>query len=87
MHLGHLVDTSSVQVSDLPAAIQQSLKKGVVVDSEQAALDTVESYRDQIDMDKTDAAITADKAKAKSDSDQGASDSSQSDDASTSGGE
>ena len=87
MHLGHLVDTSSVQVSDLPAAIQQSLKKGVVVDSEQAALDTVESYRDQIDTDKTDAAITADKAKAKSDSDQGASDSSQSDDASTSGGE
>ena len=87
MHLGHLVDTSSVQVSDLPAAIQQSLKKGVAVDSEQAALDTVESYRDQIDMDKTDAAITADKAKAKSDSDQGASDSSQSDDASTSGGE
>ena len=87
MHLGHLVDTSSVQVSDLPAAIQQSLKKGVVVDSEQAALDTVESYRDQIDMDKTDAAITADKAKAKSDADQGASDSSQSDDASTSGGE
>ena len=87
MHLGHLVDTSSVQVSDLPAAIQQSLKKGVAVDSEQAALDTVESYRDQIDTDKTDAAITADKAKAKSDSDQGASDSSQSDDASTSGGE
>ena len=87
VHLGHLVDTSSVQVSDLPAAIQQSLKKGVAVDSEQAALDTVESYRDQIDMDKTDAAITADKAKAKSDSDQGASDSSQSDDASTSGGE
>ena len=87
VHLGHLVDTSSVQVSDLPAAIQQSLKKGVAVDSEQAALDTVESYRDQIDTDKTDAAITADKAKAKSDSDQGASDSSQSDDASTSGGE
>ena len=46
VHLGHLVDTSSVQVSDLPAAIQQSLKKGVAVDSEQAALDTVESYRD-----------------------------------------
>ena len=87
MHLGHLVDTSSVQVSDLPAAIQQSLKKGVVVDSEQAALDTVESYRDQIDMDKTDAAITADKAKAKSDSDQGASDSSQSAGATASGGE
>ena len=87
VHLGHLVDTSSVQVSDLPAAIQQSLKKGVAVDSEQAALDTVESYRDQIDTDKTDAAITADKAKAKSDSDQGASDSSQSAGATASGGE
>ena len=85
VHLGHLVDTSSVQVSDLPAAIQQSLKKGVAVDSEQAALDTVESYRDQIDTDKTDAAITADKAKAKSDSDQGASYSSQSAGATASG--
>ena len=87
IRLSHLVDTSSVQVSDLPAAIQQSLRKGVAVDSEQAALHTVESYRDQIDADKTDAAITADKAKAKSDSDQDTSDSSQSDASSTSGGE
>ena len=79
--LGHLVDTSSVQTEDLPAAVQQSLRVGLPVDSEQTAQSTVESYRDQIDTDKTDAAVTADRSKANSDS--STSDSSQSDDSSS----
>jgi protein phosphatase len=79
--MSHLVDTSSVQTEDLPAAVQQSLKDGLPVDSEQTAQSTVESYRDQIDTDKTDAAIAADRSKANSDS--SSSDSSGSDDSSS----
>ncbi|MGN0075630.1 MAG: Stp1/IreP family PP2C-type Ser/Thr phosphatase [Parafannyhessea sp.] len=66
--MGHLVDTSSVQTEDLPATVQQDLKEGVPVDSEQTAQSTVESYRDQIDTDKTDAAVTANRSQANSDS-------------------
>lgn len=79
--MSHLVDTSSVQLEDLPATVQQSLKDGLPVDSEQTAQSTVESYRDQIDTDKTDAAIAADRSTANSDS--STSDSSGSDDSSS----
>lgn len=62
--LSHLVETSTVNVADLPQATQDSLRDGVRVDSEQDALDTVESYRAQIDADKSAAAQTADQAQA-----------------------
>ena len=60
--LSHLVETSSVQVKDLPNAVQDSLCEGLRVDSEEAAHQTVESYRDQIDADKSSAAQTANKS-------------------------
>lgn len=60
--LSHLEGASSVQVSDLPEAVQKSLKDGVTVASEDEARLTVESYRDQIDSQKTAAADTAEKA-------------------------
>lgn len=57
--LNELVETSSVEVSDLPVAIQDQLKGGIHVSSEQEAHVTVERYRDQIDQEKTKAAQAA----------------------------
>ena len=65
-----LEETTSVQVSDLPAAVQESIREGLNVDSEQDARDTVESYRDQIDADKTSAAVTADRSTTGTDTSQ-----------------
>ncbi|OFK22232.1 protein phosphatase [Olsenella sp. HMSC062G07] len=60
--LSHLSETSSVRTSDLPTAVQDNLRRGLRVSSEQEAHDTVESYRDQIDADKSTAAVTADRS-------------------------
>ena len=46
-------------MSDLPVAIQDQLKGGIHVSSEQEAHVTVERYRDQIDQEKTKAAQAA----------------------------
>jgi len=60
--LYHLSDTTSVEVKDLPTAIQQDLANGLRVDSESDARTTIESYRDQIDAEKSAAAIAAARA-------------------------
>ncbi len=57
-----LVETTSVELSDLPETVVKSLNDGVVVSSEAEAAATVESYREQIDADKTAAAEAAEKA-------------------------
>ncbi|MDO4536574.1 MAG: Stp1/IreP family PP2C-type Ser/Thr phosphatase [Coriobacteriales bacterium] len=57
--LGQLVETSSVQVIDLPEAVQHQLDDGISVTNEEDARHTVERYRDQIDSDKTHAAQVA----------------------------
>lgn len=59
--LSHLVETTSVKLTDLPNAVQQSLSEGMRVNSEDEAHATVESYRDQIDANKSAAAVTADR--------------------------
>ena len=46
-------------MSDLPEAVRKSLEEGVVVASEKDAAATIESYRQQIDADKTAVADTA----------------------------
>ena len=46
--LSELVGTSAVAVSDLPSSVQDQLKTGIRVQSEQAALDTISSYHEQI---------------------------------------
>lgn len=62
--LSHLVETTSVEVSDLPQATQKLLAEGIRVSSEDEAKSTIESYRDQINTDKAKTAETADSAKA-----------------------
>ena len=46
--LNELVGTSAVSITDLPASVQDQLEAGIRVQNEQAALDTINSYRDQI---------------------------------------
>lgn len=66
--LGHdlyaLSETTTVQLADLPDALQSSLRDGVVVSSEDEAHSTIKSYRDQIETDKTHAQQVADKSTA-----------------------
>ena len=57
--LSELIETSSVEVKDLPQTIQKQLDDGISVGNEQEARLTVERYRDQIDAEKTRAAETA----------------------------
>ena len=59
--LSHIVETTSIKLSDLPETTQKSLAEGVAVASEQEARNTVKSYREQIDAQKVAAAETADK--------------------------
>ena len=60
--LSHLDETTSVQTKDLPAPVQESLSEGLTVSSESEARDTVENYRDQIDADKSAAAVAANRS-------------------------
>lgn len=65
--LSHLDETTSVQTKDLPAPVQESLSQGLTVSSENEARSTVENYRDQIDADKSAAAVAADRSTAGTD--------------------
>ena len=65
--LSELVETTSVQVKDLPQAVQTQLETGIQFASEDEALAAVEAYRDQIDADKTRAAEAAEAARAEGD--------------------
>ena len=59
MPLSSLDSTTSVQVDDLPDAVQQQINEGLVVTNQEAARTTVERYRRQIDEEKTRAAEAA----------------------------
>lgn len=54
-----LVETTSVNVSDLPEAVRHQLDSGISMANKGEASETVEHYRDQIDADKTRAAEAA----------------------------
>lgn len=71
LSLFQLVDTSSVQVHDLPEATQHQLDSGIHVESEQDGKRTIEQYRDQIDADKTKAAQAAAEAQSEQGEDNG----------------
>ncbi len=64
--LGHdlysLSETTTVQLTDLPDALQASLRNGIVVSSEDEAHRTVESYREQIETERAHAQQVADKS-------------------------
>lgn len=51
-----------MQTKDLPAPVQESLSEELTVSSESEARDTVENYRDQIDADKSAAAVAANRS-------------------------
>lgn len=68
--LGTLVETSSVEVKDLPEATQHQLDQGISVADEDDAKTTVERYRDQIDTEKTKAAQAAAEAESSADTSQ-----------------
>lgn len=54
-----LVETTSVSVLDLPEVVQHQLDEGIAMANEEEAHRTIESYRKQIDSDKTRAAEAA----------------------------
>ena len=62
--LSELVEPTTVQIKDLPDSVQSQLERGIQVGSEAEAHAVVESYRDQIDAEKTHAAEKAEEAKA-----------------------
>ncbi len=73
MPLNHLVETTSVAVSDLPQATQTQLEAGIRMDSEEAALEAVNSYHDQIYAEKSSAAAVATDVKSSTSEDLSAS--------------
>jgi protein phosphatase len=63
--LSHLVETTSVEVDDLPQAVQSQLAQGGIrMESEEQALSAVNSYHEQIDAEKTSAAAVASDVKS-----------------------
>lgn len=62
IQLSHLSGSTSVEVKDLPLTTQKDLEGGVRVGSEQEARSVVENYRDQIDAEKSAAAIAEQRA-------------------------
>ncbi len=59
-----LTENSSVEVSDLPNALQNQINEGIIVSSAEEGHATIERYRDQIDDQKTKAARAAEETKA-----------------------
>jgi serine/threonine protein phosphatase PrpC len=62
LNLSQLDTTTTVETSDLPQTVQDDLDRGIMMSSEDDAHKTIESYRAQIDQEKTDAAETAGKS-------------------------
>ncbi|MBF4809245.1 MAG: protein phosphatase, partial [Lancefieldella parvula] len=48
-NMSSLVETTSIEIKDLPDAVQDSLAEGIRVKNEDEAHSTVENYRKQID--------------------------------------
>ena len=49
INMSTLVETTSIEIKDLPDAVQDSLAEGIRVKNESEAQNTVDSYRKQID--------------------------------------
>ncbi len=61
---GELVSTSAVELTDLPAAVQDQLEDGIRVESEEAGRAVIDSYHQQITAEKDRAAQTAETARS-----------------------
>ncbi len=66
--MSNLVEETAVKVSDLPATVQDQLAHGIRVNGEEAARETIDDYRQQIDAQKSQAAQLAEVAAAQTDS-------------------
>ena len=62
VRLSHMVESTDVEVADLPDALQGQIVDGISVDSLAEAESTVSSYREQIASDQEKAAKTANEA-------------------------
>ena len=65
--LSHLQETTSVEASQLPEAVQTQLASGITMDNLDAANATVSAYREQIEEAARKAAETADTLKSSGD--------------------
>ena len=62
-----LVGTSSVELSDLPASVQDQLRQGIRVEDEETGREVIDSYHDQINAEKDRAAEIAETASSEGD--------------------
>ncbi len=62
-----LVGTSSVELSDLPASVQDQLRQGIRVEDEETGREVIDSYHDQINAEKDRAAEIAETARSETD--------------------
>ena len=62
--LSELVETSAVNVTDLPASVQDQLSSGIRVQNEDAAVATINSYHEQINREQERAAQIADEVRS-----------------------
>ena len=62
--LSNLIDTTTIEVKNLPQSVQDKLALGIRVKDETEARETVEDYREQINDADTKAAKRADDAKS-----------------------
>ena len=67
--LGELVSTSAVELTDLPAAVQDQLEDGIRVENEEAGRAVIDSYHQQITDEKDRAAQTAETARSETEAD------------------
>lgn len=67
MSLSELVGTSTVEVTDLPVALQDQLESGIRVNNEAEGRAAIDSYHEQIDADRDRAAQIAETARSESD--------------------
>ena len=62
--LGELVSTSAVELTDLPASVQDQLEDGIRVENEETGRAVIDSYHQQITAEKDRAAQTAETARS-----------------------
>ncbi|WP_455138964.1 Stp1/IreP family PP2C-type Ser/Thr phosphatase [Thermophilibacter sp.] len=67
--LSELVGTSAVELADLPTSVQDQLRSGIRVESEEAGREAIDAYHTQIDYERTQAAEVAETARSETDGD------------------
>lgn len=65
--LSELVGTSAVELADLPTSVQDQLRAGIRVESEEAGRAAIDAYHSQIDYERTQAAEVAETARSETD--------------------